>query len=467
MNLEKTSKIYFVGIGGIGMSALARWFNSNGYKVAGYDRSPTALTSALAAEGMEIHFEDDVALIPSGFKDKASTLVVITPAIPQDHKELLYFREQGFEMRKRSEVLGWITRNMFTIAVAGTHGKTTTSSMIAHLLRYSGIDCAAFLGGIAVNYNTNLLLNSRKASDSVVVVEADEYDRSFLKLYPDIAVITAMDPDHLDIYSDSNDFRETFNDFIRQIKPKGHLFYRDLVGKDLDENRPVKSNSFGTGSGDFSAKNIRIENGYFICDVQGPGVEIKDLKLSVPGFHNIENALAAIAVGVRLGVPAGTIRDAVAAFKGVKRRFEYIVRTDKITYIDDYAHHPTELEAFLTSVKALYKDKKLTVIFQPHLFSRTRDFMEGFAESLSLADKVILLDIYPAREKPLPGITSSVLLEKIRSGEKVLCSKGDLLEELKRTKTDILATAGAGDIDKLIEPIREFLSGNGKQPVKG
>jgi UDP-N-acetylmuramate--alanine ligase len=458
VNLGNIHKVYFVGIGGIGMSALARWFNINGYKVAGYDKTSTPLTSQLEKEGIAIHFEDDLSKVAEEFKRKEDTLIIITPAIPKDHKELNFFQNNGFEIKKRSEVLGMITKEMYTIAIAGTHGKTTTSSMVAHLLTFAGLDCAAFLGGITANYNTNLLLNKKKASESMVVVEADEYDRSFLRLFPDIAVITAMDPDHLDIYSDSNDFKQTFNDFIKQIKPTGHLFYRDNVSDDLDSSIPVKSNSFGTKEGEFTAKNLKIENGEFVFDAKGPGVNIEGIRLQVPGFHNVENALAAIAVGVRLGIPSETIKKGLGEFKGVKRRFEYIVKTDKVIYIDDYAHHPTELEAFLTSVKALYPNKKLTVIFQPHLFSRTRDFMEGFAKVLGLADKLMLMEIYPARELAIPGITSQVLLDKVQAKEKVLVQKKDLLEEVKRTQTDIIVTVGAGDVDQFIGPLKELLT---------
>ena len=439
------------------MSALARWFNANGYKVAGYDRSPTALTNELRNEGIEIHFEDDINEITDAFKVKEETLVVLTPAIPSDHKELNFYKQNNFEIKKRSEVLGRITKEMYTIAVAGTHGKTTTSSMIAHVVKSAGLDCAAFLGGITVNYNTNLLLNKNKASESMVVVEADEYDRSFLRLSPDIAVITAMDPDHLDIYSDSNDFKKTFNDFVRQIKPSGHLFYRDNTGSDLDATIKVNKNSFGTKAGEFTAFNIRIDKGDFVCDAKGPGIDIKELRLSVPGYHNIENALAAMAVGVKLGISSEKIKKALGDFKGVKRRFEYIVKTDRIIYIDDYAHHPAEIEAFLTSVKALYQGKKLTVIFQPHLYTRTRDFLEGFAKSLSLGDRLLLMDIYPARELPIPGITSELILEKVKSADKKVVSKKDLLKEVENTDTDIIVTMGAGDIDQFIAPIKDLL----------
>ncbi|MBX9850559.1 MAG: UDP-N-acetylmuramate--L-alanine ligase [Cytophagaceae bacterium] len=457
MNLGKKNKIYFLGIGGIGMSALARWFNTNGYKVAGYDRSATALTDELMKEGIKIHFEDDINKISDEFKVKEETLVVLTPAIPSDHTELNFYKQHNFEIRKRSEVLGMITKEMYTIAIAGTHGKTTTSSMIAHMVKSAGLDCAAFLGGITVNYNTNLLLNKNKASESMVVVEADEYDRSFLRLSPDIAVITAMDPDHLDIYADSNDFKKTFNDFVKQIKPSGHLFYRDNVGSDIDATIKVNKNSFGTKAGEFTASNIRIDNGDFVCDAKGPGIDIKELRLSVPGYHNIENALAAMAVGAKLGISSEKIKKALGDFKGVKRRFEYIVKADKIIYIDDYAHHPTEIEAFLTSVKALYKGKRLTVIFQPHLYTRTRDFLDGFAKSLSLGDKLLLMDIYPARELPIPGITSELVLEKVNLNDKKVVTKKDLLKEVGNTETDIIVTMGAGDIDQFILPIKNLL----------
>jgi UDP-N-acetylmuramate--alanine ligase len=457
VNLEDVNKVYFIGVGGIGMSALARWFNVNGCSVAGYDRTVTSLTNELIAEGIDIHFEDDVNKIPKEFKENKKLLIVLTPAIPDDHSELNYFRNNGFEIKKRSEVLGMITKGMFTIAVAGTHGKTTTSSMIAHMLRCAEKDCAAFLGGITVNYNSNLLLNKNKSSESMVVVEADEYDRSFLRLYPDIAVITSMDADHLDIYGDSGEFKKSFNDFVRQIKPSGHLFYRDNVEADLDDDISVNKNSFGTKSGEFTANNIRIDNSEFVCDAEGPGIKIDGLRLALPGFHNIENALAAMSVGVKLGIPADTIREALGKFKGVKRRFEFIVKNEHIIYIDDYAHHPTEIEAFLTSVKALYRGRKLTVIFQPHLYTRTRDFLEGFAESLSIADKLILMEIYPARELPIPGVTSEVLLEKVKVNDKILVAKKDLLKELEITDTDILVTIGAGDIDQFIDPIKDFI----------
>lgn len=457
MTLDKIHSVYFIGIGGIGMSALARWFNINGYVVGGYDKTETSLTMKLVEEGMQVHFEDNIEKISDSFRNPDNTLVVYTPAIPKEHSELNYFKSQNFKIQKRAEVLGFITEKMFTIAVAGTHGKTTTSSMVAHTLKASGVDCAAFLGGITQNYNTNLLLNEKKAEESVVVVEADEYDRSFLKLSPDIAVITSMDSDHLDIYGDGKEFQKTFNDFVKKIKPGGHLFYRDLVEKELDQNSSVSKSSFGSPNGELKAENIRIQNGEFIFDAVSSKVRIENINLIVPGFHNIENALAAISVALQLGIEKNKIKEAISGFKGVKRRFEYIVRKPDIIYIDDYAHHPTELEAFLKSVKALYADKKLTVVFQPHLFTRTRDFMDGFVSSLCLADKLILMEIYPARELPIPGITSQVLLDKIPLKEKVLSSKQELLDKIKSLNTDILVTVGAGDIDQFVEPIKKIL----------
>lgn len=444
-----------MGIGGIGMSALARWFKVNDCEVAGYDKTATPLTRELAAEGMEIHYEDSIANIPSVFKDKKFTLVVFTPAIPKEHKELNYFLESGYEVKKRAEVLGMITRDMFTIAIAGTHGKTTTSSMVAHILRHAQVDCAAFLGGITLNYKSNLLLNEKTGQKPVVVVEADEYDRSFLTLHPDIAVITTVDADHLDIYKDLNDFRDTFVQFVDKVKAGGVVYVRDNV--ELRFNGSIEQHTFGTAHGEITASDLRIAHGQFVFDAVGPGLKIENIQLQVPGFHNVENALAAISVANRMKVSPDLIREALTQFRGVKRRFEFIVRGPGITYIDDYAHHPTEIEAFFKGVKALYPDKKFTAIFQPHLFSRTRDFMEDFGQSLSIADEVLLLDIYPARELPIPGITSKELLKKIRHENKKVVGKEDLLETVSQLETDVLATVGAGDIDQFVLPIKELL----------
>jgi UDP-N-acetylmuramate--alanine ligase len=455
VDLNKIHSIYFIGIGGIGMSALARWFNANGYKVAGYDRTCTMLTSALEQEGMDVHYEDNVKLISAEFF-REDALVVYTPAIPKDHTELNYFISKGSPVKKRSEVLGMITEKMFTVAVSGTHGKTTTSSMIAHILRSAEKDCSAFLGGITQNYNTNLLLNKEKNAEGIVVVEADEYDRSFLKLHPDVAVITSMDPDHLDIYTDEADFRKTFNMFAAQVKTNGCLIFQG--GLTLDP--PKKSQqyiSFGTKSSLYRAESIRVENAEFVFDIVSADEKVDNVKVQVPGHHNIQNALAAFIAGRKVGIPADEIKKALHSFKGVKRRFEYHVRRKEVIYIDDYAHHPTELNAFIHAVRTLYPSKTLTLIFQPHLYSRTRDFMEGFAESLSKVDQLILMEIYPARELPIEGITAQALLDKVKSGNKTLASKSDLMEKVQNADTDIIATVGAGDIDTFIEPIKQLL----------
>lgn len=437
------------------MSALARWFNANGYAVAGYDRSRTQLCMELEVEGMNVHYEDSIDLVPEKFKEK-NTLIVFTPAIPFDHKELSYFRNNGFSVVKRAEVLGMLTKDYFTIAVAGTHGKTTTSSMIAHILRSCNKNCFAFLGGITQNYKSNLLLGDKAGNDQIMVVEADEYDRSFLKLNPSIAVITAMDPDHLDIYKDEKDFTETFNAFVKQINPGGALFHKSGTVIDIP-NKGQKHYTFGTDNNDYNVDNYRVENGDIIFDLNARGKKFSSVKLQVPGMHNVMNATAAFAASAEAGVEPDKIIKALYEFKGVKRRFDVIYKGEKTVYIDDYAHHPTEITAFLSAVRDLYEGKKVTAVFQPHLFSRTRDFMDEFARSLELADKVILLDIYPAREKPIDGITSNELLEKINIKDKNHCSKDELLVMLDKTKTDILVTIGAGDIDQFIDPIKKLL----------
>ena len=457
MSLEKIHSVYFIGIGGIGMSALARWFKTNGYNVAGYDRTPTSLTDQLEEEGMDIHFEDDITQIEEEFKNPETTLIVFTPAVPKDHTELNYFIDNGFPVKKRSSVLGMITEKFFTIAVAGTHGKTTTSSMVAHLLKNSGKNCFAFLGGITQNYNTNLLLGDPSQGEQLMVVEADEYDRSFLTLSPDIAIINSMDADHLDIFGDHDEVEKSFNDFVKKLKPSGKLIYK--AGLPVVTPQAGQTfYSFGSEAADYKAANIRIENAEFVFDMETASEMVKNVRLQVPGFHNVQNALAAFAVGSQLQIPVEKIKEALYSFKGVKRRFEYIVKRSDFVYIDDYAHHPEEIKAFLGSVKALYKDKKITAVFQPHLFSRTRDFMDAFAESLSMADKLILMEIYPARELPIEGVSSASLLDKVTSKEKILTSKGALLKEIRETKTDVLVTIGAGDIDKFVQPIKELYS---------
>ncbi|MFN6945253.1 MAG: UDP-N-acetylmuramate--L-alanine ligase [Cytophagaceae bacterium] len=449
--MKGIEKIYFVGIGGIGMSALARWFKASGCVVAGYDRTPTALTNQLTDEGIDIHFDDDVNLIPADFKEKKGTLVVFTPAVPSEHSELVYFLNQGFEVKKRSEVLGMITKNHPSIAVAGTHGKTTTTSMIAHVLKYANVDCVAFLGGITQNYNTNLLLNS--GPNPWVVVEADEYDRSFLRLNPKVAVVTTMDADHLDIYDNEGEFIKAFNEFADQIEEGGSLVHREGLAL-KSSSIGVLIETFGSGAATYKVSNVKADHGWFVFDLETPQKKIIGARMQVPGMHNVMNALAAWACGRIVGISDEVIAEAIENFKGVKRRFEYHIKGQRIIYIDDYAHHPTEIEACLDAVRMLYPGKHITVAFQPHLFSRTRDFMEGFVHSLSKADGVVLLDIYPAREKPLEGITSEVLLQKISAANKQLVTKEELPSVLARLQTDVVVTMGAGDIDKLVEPVK-------------
>ncbi len=463
--MEEVSNIYFIGIGGIGMSALARWFQKNGYTVAGYDRTPTLLTEQLQQEGIAIHFEDNIQLIPDVFfQHPQQSLIVYTPAIPKDHTEFNYFKDNGYNLQKRSQVLGMLTRNFLTIAVAGTHGKTTTSSMIAHILKASGKNCSAFLGGITQNYETNLLLNDPQSTETpMVVVEADEYDRSFLTLFPTIAVVTSVDPDHLDIYGNAEAMKTSYQEFINQVKEGGKIFIRQNLPLSLPAGKNVGIYGFSASSeAYYQACNIRIEGITFIFDIVSPAFSLQDIRLEMPGFHNVANALAATAAAVSVGVKPEDAKKALASYEGVKRRFEYIIKSDYLVYIDDYAHHPTEIEALITSVRALYPTKKISAVFQPHLFSRTRDFAEGFAASLSLADQVILLDIYPARELPIAGVTSEIILERITSPEKILCSKNKLLDLLNKSSVEVLLTIGAGDIDQLIQPIKEYFNQQSK-----
>ena len=459
MNLAHYHNVYFIGIGGIGMSALARWFNHNGFNVSGYDRTPTKLTSELAAEGISIHFEDAVENIPDVIKNNFdNSLVVVTPAIPKDHKELNFLKERGYRLYKRSEVLGMISANFHLVAVAGTHGKTTTSSMIAHLLKYAGRDITAFLGGIATNYESNYIANELKDGQSIAVVEADEFDKSFLTLHPDIAVITSADADHLDIYGDKSELEKTFKEFIQQVKSAGKLFINEKIEKELVEADFDKlCYTYGLNQGQFFASNITMNHGFFEFDYCDEQRHIKKLKLGVPGFHNTENATVAIAVALDLGLSEDEVRAGIESYRGVIRRFEYVIKSENIVFVDDYAHHPTEIESFLKSLKALYPDKKVTAIFQPHLFSRTRDFVDGFAESLDLADEVVLLDIYPAREQPIDGVTSKIIYDKITK-RKVLLNKENLMDELSTSEYEVIATIGAGDIDKLVQPIKEHLN---------
>lgn len=448
MELQKIKRVYFIGIGGIGMSAIARYFLNRGCQVYGYDKTKTKLTTSLQEEGIPISYIDDSATLPDDIlDDKPENLIVYTPAIPKDSKVLLYFRDKNIRLWKRSEVLGIISEGQFCIAVAGTHGKTTTSSIIAHILTETGFGCTAFLGGIASNYNSNFLIGT----NNVVVVEADEYDRSFLTLHPDISVITSMDADHLDIYGDAAHLEESFRLFAKNLKAEGTLF--------IKQGLPIEGITYSSGhSSDIGARNISVKDAHFFFDYFDPDVRIEEVKLMLPGRHNVENAVAAIAVALTLGIPPDLIKSAISNFKGVKRRFEYIVKSENEIYIDDYAHHPTELAACFDAVRQLYPEKKLTVIFQPHLFSRTRDFADDFAKVLGTVDELYLLEIYPARELPIEGVSSAYLLDKIILQEKHLCNKEEIVGRIAEKRPELLVTVGAGDIDRLIEPLKILLS---------
>ncbi len=446
--------IYFIGIGGIGMSNLARYFLSKGKRVGGYDRTETLLTDTLCKEGALVHYADSVALVPEDFKDNKNTLVVYTPAVPATHSELNWFNKNDFKVIKRAQLLGKITKSSYAICIAGTHGKTTVSSMTAHLLRQSHVDCNAFLGGILKNYDTNLLLSNKS---NITVAEADEYDRSFHWLTPSIAIITSVDPDHLDIYGTEQSYRESFEKFTSLIKSGGHLILKKGVAVVPKVDETVKVWSYSESEGDFHAENIRVSSGETVFDMVSPKGNIKDISLGVPVRINIENGVAAVAAAQLSGVTVDEIRSAMNSFEGVKRRFDFRIKSDKIVYIDDYAHHPNELVAAISSIKSLFMDKKVTAIFQPHLYSRTRDFADDFAKSLSLLDDVILLDIYPAREAPIEGVTSQIIFDKITSVEKKLCNKNDLIELLKNKHIEVLVTFGAGDIDQLVNKIEKLL----------
>ena len=444
--------IYFIGIGGIGMSALARYFHSRGTRVSGYDKTASSLTKELEQEGMKIHYEDNVDLIP-----KDAELVVYTPAVPKEHKELVYYQQNGYKVVKRSDVLQIATESSFNICIAGTHGKTTITTMVAHLLRDTGYGCNAFLGGISVNYGTNFWASERNVS----VVEADEYDRSFLKLSPDIAIITAMDPDHLDIYGTAEVMEQAFIDFSSKIKDGGLLIGKFGLkrAKDLKGTRHL-TYSVQNNNANAHAENIKMINGSYEFDVVIKERRIENVRLNIGGMHNAENAVAAITVASSLNIDEEKIKEAVADFRGVKRRFEYIIKTDELVFIDDYAHHPEELRALISSAKSLFSDKKCTVIFQPHLYTRTRDLADGFAEVLDMADEVILLPIYPARELPIAGVSSEMILEKMKSTNKRVLNKEEVKGWIKKDfkkQGKVLVTAGAGDIDLLVEPIKEIL----------
>ncbi|WP_111671621.1 UDP-N-acetylmuramate--L-alanine ligase [Algoriphagus litoralis] len=458
MTFKGINKVYFLGIGGIGMSALARWFRHEGYPVAGYDKTPSPLTGELEKEGMQIIFEDTAASIPLEFTTHPEeVLVVWTPAIPKD-SVLLNFFQAHYTLKKRSEVLGMITKDFYSIAVAGTHGKTSTSSLIAHLLKSAGKPVAAFLGGITQNYNSNLILPGKSKEATIVVVEADEFDRSFLRLHPNEAVVTSADPDHLDIYGDEATILDGFRDFIKLVDKKGKLYLQSHAWYRLGENLSIGAGirEYGLRSAGIHAENIIAKPGIFLFDYVGPKAQIKGLELHIPGFHNVENALVAIAIAVDHGVNEEQIRTGIKSFKGVKRRFEIHSAVPGHIFIDDYAHHPEEIKACLSSVRAMYPTQRLTVVFQPHLFTRTRDFAEGFSESLSLADEVVLLDIYPARELPIEGVTSAMLMEGIQAAKKVLIGKDQVMTYLKESQPEVLVTMGAGDIDRLVPVIAEW-----------
>lgn len=452
MNLNTVTYVYFLGAGGIGMSALGRYFLRRGIAVGGYDKTATPLTHELEAEGMDITYIDTIDTLPAALlsSDKAACLVIYTPAIPANSEQLNYLRNEGFTMIKRAQVLGLISSAHTTLAVAGTHGKTTTSTLIAHLLEHGGKKPVAFLGGIAVNYNSNYLAGT---PESLLVAEADEYDRSFLQLHPDTAVITSTDADHLDIYGERNALVDSFTAFADQVNPKGTLILK--AGIELPQRIYDRAITYSTSApADVMLENCVSEGDRYRFDVLIKGELIQGLTLGLPGFHNVENALAAIASVYANGLDEVAIRSGLESFRGVKRRFEYIIREDGFIYIDDYAHHPEELRACITSVKRIYPDRHLMGVFQPHLFSRTRDFLEGFAESLSLLDEVILLDIYPARELPIEGVSSAVLLEKISIPAKRLLQKSELVDYIAAHKPAVLLTLGAGDIDALVEPLR-------------
>ena len=444
--IKKKQHIYFIGIGGIGMSALAKYFVANGNRVAGYDKTPTEITKSLQEIGVAIHFEDAIEQIPNAFTDKASTLVVYTPAIPNKHIELNYFKSNGFEIKKRSQVLGDITENTFCFAVAGTHGKTTTTSILGHLLKECNVDMTAFLGGISENYQSNLILNGTK----VTAVEADEFDRSFLTLSPDYACITSMDADHLDIYGEATELEKTFKDFSNCLKPEGKLFVKNGL--------PIEGITYGLeDNSDYTAQNICVQNGSYYFDIKTPTGIHKSFTFNLPGRYNLSNALVALAMCLEYELPSDKLATALQSYKGVKRRFTYQIKKDDLVFIDDYAHHPQEIKAVHSAVREMYPNDSVLVIFQPHLFSRTKDFIDEFAAALSKFDEVVLLDIYPAREQPIEGVTSEWLLGKIESKHKALVKKRHLINKIKESNSRIILSIGAGDIGEEVPKIKKAL----------
>ena len=447
MNLEKIHNVYFVGIGGIGMSALARYFHKIGKQVAGYDKTPTKITGDLIEMGIAIHFEDSVDLIPTKFIDKKDTLVVYTPAVNNTHRELQYFSENNFTIQKRAEVLGLITKNSFCFAVAGTHGKTTTSSILGHLLKVCNADMTAFLGGITENYHSNLILNGSKIS----VIEADEFDRSFLHLYPDVACITSMDADHLDIYGQAEELEKSFVDFSEKLSNREKLFVKNGL--------PLQGITYGINDeADYSVQDIKIIDGVYQFSIKTPTELFSGVKFSLPGQHNLSNALVAFAMAYDNGFDAVKLIEGLDSFKGVERRFTYQIKTNDLVYIDDYAHHPTEINAVYHAVSEMYPNDKILAIFQPHLFSRTQDFGDDFGKSLSQFDEVRLLDIYPARELPIEGVTSEWLLGKITSKNKKLIAKKNIVSEIKNSEAKIILTIGAGDIGAEVQRIKNEIN---------
>lgn len=444
MNLNQIHNVYFIGIGGIGMSALARYFQYIGKNVVGYDKTPTQLTEELQAIGLEVHFEDNISLIPTDFYIE-NTLVIVTPAVPVSHSEWNYFIERGYNIKKRAEVLGIITKDTYCFAVAGTHGKTTTSSILGHVLYESGVDVTAFLGGIVENYNSNLIGSGK----TVTVVEADEFDRSFLHLYPNISCITSMDADHLDIYGDAASIEESFREFAAKTSSENLYVIKGL---------PLQGNTIGVNTdADFSAQNIRIENGFYVFDIKTPIEVVQNVKFGLPGHHNLTNSLLAFAMAKSYGVSNEKITAALSSFKGIRRRFSFQIREEKLVYIDDYAHHPTEINAVHQAVRELYPGKKIIAAFQPHLFSRTKDFIDDFAVSLSQFDEILLLDIYPARELPMEGVNSTWLLNKIKNPNKKLVSKVELFTTFKNSDANVFITIGAGDIGEMVKDLKKAL----------
>lgn len=447
MDLKAINSVYFIGIGGIGMSALARYFVANGKRVAGYDKTATDITRSLQDLGIDVHYNDDVKEIDSAYLNRETTVVVYTPAIPETHLELSYFRANSFNVIKRSVALGEVTKQTICLAVAGTHGKTTTTSILGHLLNTSNVSVTAFLGGISENYNSNLILNGTE----VTVVEADEFDRSFLTLSPNLACITSMDADHLDIYGDALELVKTFKDFSECIKPGGKLFIRNGL--------PLNGITYGLeDDSDYSAQNIRIDNGRYVFDVQTPDGLYKDFEFHLPGRHNLLNAVVALAMAIDYGCSYNQLAKGLGSYKGVKRRFTYQIKTDDFVFIDDYAHHPEEINAVHQAVREMYPKRKVLAIFQPHLYTRTRDFIDDFAESLSKFDELLLLDIYPARELPIEGVTSEWLLEKIKNQNKMLVSKSGLVDKIRKSDASVVLTIGAGDIGEEVKHIKEAFS---------